>query len=69
VRLPDAGRAEEDHILPALDEAELVQALHLVAAQRRLKREVEVVRGTSSAVTRNDSPCVTTSKYSTRTRP
>ena len=44
VRLPDAGRAEEDHILPALDEAELVQALDLLAPQRRLKREVEVVR-------------------------
>ena len=43
VRLADARRPEEDHILAALDEAELVQTLDLLAAQRRLKREVEVV--------------------------
>ena len=42
VRLADARRPEEDHILAALDEAELVQALDLLAPQRRLKREVEV---------------------------
>jgi hypothetical protein len=35
--LPDAGWAQEDHILAALDEAELVQALNLLAAQRRLE--------------------------------
>ena len=27
MRLPDTRRAEEDHVLPALNEAELVQAL------------------------------------------
>jgi hypothetical protein len=32
VRLPDARRAQEDDILAALDEAELVQALDLLAA-------------------------------------
>ena len=42
VRFADAGRPEEDHILAALDEAELVQALDLLAAQRRLKGEIEV---------------------------
>lgn len=44
MRLADAGRAEEDHILGALDEAELVQTLDLLAPQRRLKGEVEVVQ-------------------------
>src|SRR5262245_55029716 len=43
VGLPDPRRAEEDDILAALDEAELVQTLDLLAAQRRLKGEVEVV--------------------------
>ena len=36
--------AEEDHILPTLDETELVQALDLIAPQRRLQREVEVAK-------------------------
>jgi hypothetical protein len=42
VRLADPGWSEEDHILAAFDEAELVQALDLLAAQRRLKSEIEV---------------------------
>src|SRR5690348_6827504 len=43
VRLADAGRPEEDDILAPLDEAKLVEAFHLLAAQRGLKGEVEVV--------------------------
>jgi hypothetical protein len=42
VRLPDAGRSEKDHVFTALYEAELVQALDLLATHRRLKREVEI---------------------------
>ena len=41
--LPDAGRTEEDHILPTLDEAEVMQALNLLPPQRGLEGEVEVV--------------------------
>jgi len=43
MRLTDSGRAEEDDILAALHEAELVEALHLLAAQRGLNGEIEVV--------------------------
>lgn len=42
VRLAGAGRSQEDDILPALDEAELVQAFELLAPERRLKGEIEV---------------------------
>ena len=42
VRLADARRPEEDHILPTLDEAELMQTFDLLATHRRLEREVEV---------------------------
>src|SRR5690606_3288457 len=42
VRLADAGRPEEDNVFAALAEAELVQTLDLLAAEGRLKREVEV---------------------------
>jgi hypothetical protein len=42
MRLPDAGWAEEDHVLPALDEAEGVQALDLLALHARLEAEVEI---------------------------
>lgn len=41
MRLPDARRAEEDHILPTLDEATHVQAFDLFAAQRGLEVKVE----------------------------
>src|SRR5690606_33872484 len=44
VCLPDARRSEEDHVLPALDEAELVQALDLLAAGRGLEGEVELIQ-------------------------
>jgi len=43
MRLTDARRPEEDDILLALEELQGVQALELVALDRRLKREVEVV--------------------------
>ena len=39
---PDARWARENHILLALDEAERVEAVDLLAFDRRLKREVEV---------------------------
>src|SRR5690606_12015885 len=42
VRLADARRSKEDHILAPLDEAELVQAFDLLATERRLKGEVAV---------------------------
>jgi hypothetical protein len=42
MRRADAARPQEDEILAALDAAELVQALDLLAPSRRLKREVEV---------------------------
>src|SRR5690606_15752082 len=42
---PDARRSEQDHVLPALDEAELVQALDLLAADRGLEGEVELLQG------------------------
>src|SRR5690606_30847614 len=44
VCLADARRSEEDHVLPALDEAELVQALDLLAADRGLEGEVELIQ-------------------------
>src|SRR5690606_13609917 len=44
VCLPDARWSEEDHVLPALDEAELVQALDLLAANRGLEGEVELIQ-------------------------
>jgi hypothetical protein len=37
----DTGRPEKDHILSALDKAEFMQTLDLLAAQRRLEREVK----------------------------
>ncbi len=43
--LPDARRAEEDHVLPALQEAELVEARDLLPLDRGLKGEVEVFEG------------------------
>src|SRR5437899_2082876 len=43
VRFTDAGWSQKDHTLAALDEAELVQALHLLPPEGRLKREIEVV--------------------------
>src|SRR5581483_2661232 len=43
MRFADARRPQEDDILAALDEAELVQALHLLPTQRRLEREIKVV--------------------------
>jgi hypothetical protein len=42
MRLPDAGWAQEDHILATLDEAQLVEAFDLLTPERGLKREVEV---------------------------
>lgn len=42
MRLADAGRAQEDDVLAALDETEFVQTLDLIEAQGRLGREVEV---------------------------
>lgn len=41
--MPTPG-GPEDHILVALDEAELVQTLDLLAAERRLKGEVELAQ-------------------------
>jgi hypothetical protein len=40
--LPTPGGPRKDHILATLDEAELVQAFDLLAADRGLEREVEV---------------------------
>jgi hypothetical protein len=45
MRLAYAGRAEQDDILSALDEAERVQALDLFALHTRLETEVEVSEG------------------------
>jgi hypothetical protein len=42
VALAHAGRAEEDDVLLALDEAQFVQAIDLLAADARLEAEVEV---------------------------
>jgi hypothetical protein len=42
MRLADARRPQEDHILATLDKPELVQAFDLLTTQRRLKGEVEV---------------------------
>jgi hypothetical protein len=42
VCLADARGPEQDHILSALDEAELVQAFDLLTPQRGLEREIEV---------------------------
>jgi hypothetical protein len=42
VRLPDPGRAEEDDVLLALDEAELVEAVDLLPLDGGLEAEVEV---------------------------
>jgi hypothetical protein len=43
MRFADARRRQEDDILVALDEAELVQAIHLLAAHGRLEGEIKVV--------------------------
>jgi hypothetical protein len=42
MRFADAWRAEENDILSALDEAELMQTFDLLAPQRRLKGEIKV---------------------------
>ena len=41
--LADAWRAEEDHVLLARQEAELVEVVDLLALDRGLEREVEVL--------------------------
>lgn len=43
VGLADAGRPEQDDVLFALEEAELGQAVDLLALDRRLEREVELI--------------------------
>src|SRR5690606_38109431 len=43
VRLADAGRAQEDDVLFAFDEAELVEALDLFSSDRGLEAEVEAL--------------------------
>ena len=43
VRFPDAWRAEQDHVLAAVQEAELVQALDLLALDAGLEGEVELI--------------------------
>ena len=43
MRLADARRAEEDHVLLTLQEAELVERVDLLALDRGLEAEVEVV--------------------------
>ena len=45
VRLADARGAEQDHVLGAVDEAELMQALDLLALDARLEGEVELGQG------------------------
>jgi hypothetical protein len=42
VRFPHAGRAEQDDVFPPIDEAEIVEAVELLALERGLKREVKV---------------------------
>lgn len=42
VRLANARRLEQDDILSALHEAELVQTFDLLTAERRLEREIEI---------------------------
>lgn len=43
MRLADTRRAQQDDVLLALEEAELVQALDLLTLDRRLKGEVEIL--------------------------
>ena len=43
VRFPDAWRAEQDHVLAAVQEAELVQALDLLALDAGLEGKVELI--------------------------
>ena len=43
VRFPDAWWAEQDHVLAAVQEAELVQALDLLALDAGLEGEVELI--------------------------
>jgi hypothetical protein len=43
--LPDTGRAQEDHVFLALEEAELMETLDLLSLDRRLKGEIELVHG------------------------
>jgi hypothetical protein len=43
VRSADPGRPVQNHVLATFDEAELVQTLDLLAAQRGLKDEVQVL--------------------------
>ena len=45
MRLADARRAEEDDVLLTLQEAELVERVDLLALDRGLEAEVEVVEG------------------------
>ena len=42
VRFPHAGRTEQDHVLGAVHEAELMQALDLLALDAGLEGEVEL---------------------------
>jgi hypothetical protein len=44
MRLADAGRAEQDHVLGALDEAQAGQLADLLAVDGRLKVELELVQ-------------------------
>src|SRR5215831_5067009 len=44
MRLADAGRAEQDDVLGALDEAETSQLADLLAIDRRLKVEIELLQ-------------------------
>ena len=43
MRFPDPGRAEQDHVLLSVQEAELVQALDLLALDAGLEGEVELI--------------------------
>ena len=42
---PDPWRSEEDHVLPALEKAELMQGVDLLPLDGWLEREVEVFEG------------------------
>ena len=43
VSLPHAWRPEQDHVLPSVQEAELVQALDLLALDTGLEGEIELI--------------------------
>ena len=42
MRFADAGWTQEDDVFTPLDEAELVQTLHLLATERRLEGEIKL---------------------------